>query len=339
MIKYGIVGTGGIARIHAELINDIPNIDLFGAHDINDESLNCFCGNYGTEPFRDLHTLLSKIDVAVICSPNFCHMEHIVKSLVYNCDVLCEKPLTTSIAETNLLESFKNSKNIKAINLNYRNLLVVKKIKELIENNQIGEIISLKMSFLKNSALKRKQFTWRDDCSSKLSSGALGDLGIHLLDLSLYLTESNVEFETVKTKMMTKVSKKSDKKVLVDDHSETFYLMDNGTYINIETSKATRKEMCGLYIKITGTNGEIYFSSKKGKEINVDNGENKTIKLEERLYEDPPNEFFGWKDSFYHTHLKLLNAIKKRDNTDITTFEDGLCAQEILEYCIENYKL
>lgn len=56
------------------------------------------------------------------------------------------------------------------------------------------------MSFLKNSALKRKQFTWRDDCSSKLSSGALGDLGIHLLDLSLYLTESNVEFETVKTK-------------------------------------------------------------------------------------------------------------------------------------------
>lgn len=139
--------------------------------------------------------------------------------------------------------------------------------------------------------------------------------------------------------MMTKVSKKSDKKVLVDDHSETFYLMDNGAYINIETSKATRKEMCGLYIKITGTNGEIYFSSKKGKEINVDNGENKTIKLEERLYEDPPNEFFGWKDSFYHTHLKLLNAVKKRDNTDSTTFEDGLCAQEILEYCIENYKL
>ncbi|PNY97940.1 gfo/Idh/MocA family oxidoreductase, partial [Staphylococcus muscae] len=48
MIKYGIIGTGGIAKIHAEIINDIPNVCLFGAHDIVDDNLEKFCLEFNT---------------------------------------------------------------------------------------------------------------------------------------------------------------------------------------------------------------------------------------------------------------------------------------------------
>lgn len=39
MINYGIIGTGGIAKIHAEIIKDLPNAYLFGAHDIVEDNL------------------------------------------------------------------------------------------------------------------------------------------------------------------------------------------------------------------------------------------------------------------------------------------------------------
>ncbi|EIQ0342061.1 Gfo/Idh/MocA family oxidoreductase [Staphylococcus pseudintermedius] len=339
MIKYGIIGTGGIAKIHAEIINDIPNVCLLGAHDIVDDNLEKFCLEFNTTPFKDIHSMLEKVDIAVICSPNFCHVDHIVKSLDNNCDVLCEKPLTSSLSESNIIRHYNKLQNIKSINLNYRNLTVVKKIMELINDDKIGEIISIHMAFLKNSAYRRKTFTWRDDGSSKLSSGALGDLGVHLLDLATYITDSNVKVETIKTKMMTKVKQKSDSIVQVDDHSETFFMTSNGQYIHIETSKACAEDLCGFYISITGRNGEIKFSSKNDGVVTVNNNDiQEIVQLDDRMYIDPENEFYGWKDSFYHSHIKLLGAIKNRKETSISTFEDGLKAQEVLEHCINSYQ-
>ncbi|CUY00522.1 Gfo/Idh/MocA family protein [Staphylococcus epidermidis] len=339
MINYGIIGTGGIAKIHAEIINNIPNVCLFGAHDIVDTNLENFCLEFNTTPFKDIHSMLEKVDVAIICSPNFCHIDHIVKSLDYNCDVLCEKPLTSNLNESNIIRDYNKTQNIKSINLNYRNLTVVKKIADLIDDNKIGEIISIHMAFLKNSAYRRKTFTWRDDGRSKLSSGALGDLGVHLLDLATYITNSTVKVETIKTKMMTKVKQKSNNIVQVDDHSETFFLTNKGQYIHIETSKACDENLCGFYISISGRNGEIKFSSKNGGVITVHNDAiQEIIQLDDRKYIDPENEFYGWKDSFYYTHIKLLEAIKNRKETSISTFEDGLKAQEILEHCINSHQ-
>ncbi|MCE5004874.1 Gfo/Idh/MocA family oxidoreductase [Staphylococcus chromogenes] len=339
MINYGIIGTGGIAKIHAEIIKDLPNAYLFGAHDIVEDNLENFCLKFNTTPFEDIHSMLEKVDIVVICSPNFCHVDHIVKSLNHNCDVLCEKPLTSNLTETNIIRHYNNIQNIKSINLNYRNLTVVKKIMDLIKDDKIGEIISIHMAFLKNSAYRRKTFTWRDDGSSKLSSGALGDLGVHLLDLATYITDSNVKVETIKTKMMTKVKQKSDNRVQVDDHSETFFMTSNGQYIHIETSKACDEDLCGFYISISGRNGEIKFSSKNGGVVTVNNdGIQEIVQLDERTYIDPENEFYGWKDSFYHTHIKFLEAIKNRKETSISTFEDGLRAQEVLEHCINSHQ-
>ncbi|QLK85754.1 Gfo/Idh/MocA family protein [Staphylococcus sp. 17KM0847] len=339
MINYGIIGTGNIARIHAEIIKNIPGVCLLGAHDIVDNKLVKFCLEFNTTPFKDIHSMLAKIDVVVICSPKFCHVEHIVKSLDDNCDVICEKPLTINIAESNIIRDYNNAPNIKSINLNYRNLAVVKKIIELVNDNKIGEIISIHMAFLKNSAYRRKQFTWRDDGSSKLSSGALGDLGVHLLDLATYITDSSVKVETIKTKMITKVKQKGDNIVQVDDHSETFFVTNHGQYIHIETSKACDEDLCGFYISISGTNGEIKFSSKNGGIVTLNNnGIQQIIQLDDRKYIDPENEFYGWKDSFYYTHINLLKAIKNRKETSISTFEDGLKAQEVLEYCINSHQ-
>ncbi|BAS46925.1 NTD biosynthesis operon oxidoreductase NtdC [Staphylococcus schleiferi] len=340
MIKYGIIGTGGIAKVHAEIINNLSGVCLYGAHDIVDSNLEKFCLDFNTTAYRDIHDMLSKVDTVIICSPNFCHVDHIVKSLDYNCDVLCEKPLTVNLTESNIIRSYNNkTNNIKSINLNYRNLAVIKRIITLIENDKIGEIISIHMSFLKNSVYRRKNFTWRDDGTSKLSSGALGDLGVHLLDLATYITNSQVKVETIKTKMMTKVKHKGNNLVQVDDHSETFFITNHGQHIHIETSKACEKELCGFHINISGYNGKIKFSSKKGGVIIVSNNNvQEIIPLEDRIYIDPENEFYGWKDSFYYTHLNLLEAIKNKKETSISTFEDGLRAQEVLEHCINSHK-
>ncbi|MEJ7442865.1 Gfo/Idh/MocA family oxidoreductase, partial [Staphylococcus warneri] len=110
-------------------------------------------------------------------------------------------------------------------------------------------------------------------------------------------------------------------------------------YIHIETSKACDEDLCGFYITITGRSGEIKFSSKNEGVVTVSNNDiQEIVQLDDRIYIDPENEFYGWKDSFYYSHIKLLEAIKNRKETAISTFEDGLKAQVVLEHCINSYQ-
>ncbi|KEJ81903.1 hypothetical protein EAOG_00010 [Escherichia coli R527] len=72
-------------------------------------------------------------------------------------------------------------------------------IMRLRNEKKLGELHFFSAEFNKNSALTRHHLTWRDSAQQSKSSGALGDLSCHLLDLFCFIGESPVVVHGIKT--------------------------------------------------------------------------------------------------------------------------------------------
>jgi glucose-6-phosphate 3-dehydrogenase len=341
MRKIGIVGAGNIARAHATALSTIKNVELIGVYDVNQQIAENFVKVFGGKAFKSYEYLIEQAEGIIVASPNFCHKEHALKALTENKHVLCEKPMAVSLEEAELMKETAKNYNVKAsIGFNYRYLSYVNILKGLIMNNELGNILSVKIHFKKNSALRRKQFTWRDDSHSKKTSGALGDLGIHLIDMVWYLFKSEFNSETVNVKMVTNVKTKEDKRVFVDDYAEIYGQLDNKVFVNIITSKSTVPEDCGFSIEVVGHKKEFKYHSKNPNVYQLIEGlDREECIIPQTLLSDPQNELYGWADSIRHELISWINSADHQNWIDIPTFNDGYRSQAILEMFFEKDKV
>ena len=230
-----------------------------------------------------------------------------------------------------MMKIAKDTNVVAAMGFNYRYLSYIKALKSLIQNGELGEVVVIRLHFKKNSAFRRTLFTWRDDIQSNKTSGALGDLGIHLIDLLWFLFESDFREDTVRTKIKTNVKEKEKQKVFVDDYAEVYGQLTNKVFVNITTSKSSFPEDCGFSIEVIGTKKEYKYSSREpNKYITFDGLEKQEIFLPLPLLVDPENEIFEWADSFRKEIISWVNAAGGSKKL-LATFEDGLRSQIILD--------
>ena len=124
----------------------------------------------------------------------------------------------------------------------------------------------IRLHFKKNSAFRRTSFTWRDDFQSNRTSGALGDLGIHLIDLLWFYLRvilERIPFE-LKSKQMLRKRKQTS---FVDDYAEVYGQLENKVFVNITTSKSSFPDDCGFSIEVIGTKKNISILLKS--QINI----------------------------------------------------------------------
>ncbi|NPC94173.1 Gfo/Idh/MocA family oxidoreductase [Bacillus sp. WMMC1349] len=328
-MKIGIIGAGGIAKAHAKAISTVKGAELSGFFDINLLTSRKIAFEYGGTAFESMQDLLSASSAVIISSPNFCHKEHALEALAAEKYVLCEKPMAVSMEEA---EEMRNravrSAYIPIMGFNYRHLKFVQQLKEMLSKNELGDILSVKIDFKKNSALRRKKYTWRDHSTSNNTSGALGDLGVHLIDLILHLFNSPFKLDHLKVKMMTVVKEKEQKQVHVDDHSEVYGQLENKVFVKMVTSKCTKTEDCGFSIEVNGQNGVFYYHSSQGNEFLLRNGlTEQRVALPDNFLTDPQTEFYGWADSFRSQLIEWMKGIQDHNFARLATFEDGYQTQ------------
>lgn len=144
MIKIGIVGYGywGINLLRNFMA--LPNCQVKTVCDARMERLAIAKKNYpGLEITTDYNDLLKdpEITAIVIATPVFLHFELAKKALLANKNVLVEKPLTGSLSEANELVELADKKNLKlAVDHTFLFTGSVQKIKNLIDNNEFGNI-------------------------------------------------------------------------------------------------------------------------------------------------------------------------------------------------------
>lgn len=100
---------------------------------------------------------------------------------------VCEKPLSTDLNSARYLQEIAPKGSI--VSFNYRYNPVIDMIMRLRNEKKLGELHFFSAEFNKNSALTRHHLTWRDSAQQSKSSGALGDLSCHLLDLFCFIGE------------------------------------------------------------------------------------------------------------------------------------------------------
>ena len=143
---------------------------------------------YKTRLFLSYEELLdSGIRAVILTLPNHLHYQYILKALEKDMDVFCEKPVTNNLSDAMRLYKYLNgARNILMIGFNQRYMDRIKKVKLIIENNELGDIHEIDAFHNQDIAEYLKKSSWLSD-SWKSGGGVLYSAGIHLVNLLLYL--------------------------------------------------------------------------------------------------------------------------------------------------------
>jgi len=263
--------------------------------------------------------------------PNGLHAEPTVAAAQAGKHVICEKPLGRDAAE-----SFDTWQAVAATGVkhmcafNYRFVPAVRLARELIASGALGEIHHFRARYLQEWGATDADL-WRFD-KAAAGSGALGDLGAHVIDLARYLVG---EVEAVSAMTATFQPGRE-----VDDAVEAAVAFESGAVGTIEATRFAAGRKNALQWEINGSQGSLAFDLERLNELQHSEGNAgfRTILVSEAdhpFWEHwwPQGHTIGWEHTFVHELHHLLTAI--RDDGDVAphgaTLEDGYRAAEVCD--------
>ncbi|GAB2720956.1 Gfo/Idh/MocA family protein [Paenibacillus thermoaerophilus] len=190
-VRFGIVGCGIIAELHAEAIRACPHAELAAVIDIDPERSRSFAEKHGIpHAFSDLGDMLSlpEIDVVSICTPSGLHGDAAIQAARSGKHVLCEKPLEiTPEKMTAMIEACRNAGVKLGCVYQRRALSVPKAVKRVIEEGKLGKLV-LGDAYLKyyRSQAYYDSAGWRGTWALD-GGGALMNQGVHGVDMIQWL--------------------------------------------------------------------------------------------------------------------------------------------------------
>ncbi|WP_427125935.1 Gfo/Idh/MocA family protein [Priestia megaterium] len=227
-----------------------------------------------------------EIDIIDIVTPNDSHAEIAIAAAKAGKHIISEKPLArTAVEAKTMLDAVKEAGVKHMVAFNYRRTPAVALAKKYIEEGRIGKILNFRGTYLQDwSADPNSPLSWRFQ-KERAGSGALGDIGTHVIDYARYLVGDISEVMAVaKTwigerpiqsggvdKLGT-VKAEADVpkgKVDVDDEFSTLIKFDNGAVGSIEATRNAWGRNNFLTFEIHGEKGSLYFNYERRDELQV----------------------------------------------------------------------
>lgn len=200
VIRVGVVGCGGIANVHMKGINASRDLSLAAICDILPEKMEEKGKLYGVEEknwFESYTDMMDSglVDAITVATPNDIHYEVTMAAIERGIPFAVEKPVCNSEAEVRRLLDLAEEKKIPhMVNFSYRFKSAARYAREIVQSGQLGTIYHINGEYLQswglNGASKDGEMTplvWRF-IKEHTGSGALGDLGCHLMDLVRFIT-------------------------------------------------------------------------------------------------------------------------------------------------------
>jgi len=185
-VGIGIVGCGNVARIHAEAIRLLPELELVSVCSRSKESARSLGKKFGVPACSDLQEMLADRDVraVAICSPSGTHSQLGCAAALAGKHVLVEKPIDISVAKADrLIEACDRSGVRLAVALQSRHLDAPRLLKSAVETGRLGKLL-LAGAYIKwyRTPEYYSSRPWRGTLEFD-GGGALINQAIHTVDL------------------------------------------------------------------------------------------------------------------------------------------------------------
>jgi predicted dehydrogenase len=269
-VRLAIVGTGSMARQHAERFGAIDGVSVVAGIDVDATRAEAFCRSHNIQrSFGNLDAALEwgEFDAVANVTPDNAHHPTTLKIAARAKHVFCEKPLAVNHAQAEeMTNAATQAKIVAMVNLSYRNVPALQKARELVRGGAIGEVIHVEASYLQSWLSSRHWGDWRAESRllwrlSKAhgSNGVLGDIGIHILDFASYGAASPIEKVTCRLKAFPKApNNQIDEYTL--DANDSFVMaveFENGALGTIHASRWATGYKDDLQLRIFGSKGGL----------------------------------------------------------------------------------
>lgn len=226
------------------------------------------------------------IDIIDIVTPNDSHAEIAIAAAKAGKHIICEKPLARNGEEAKKMWDAVREAGVKhMVAFNYRRTPAVALAKKYIEEGRIGKILNFRGTYLQDwSADPDSPLSWRFQ-KKVAGSGALGDIGTHVIDFARYLvgeisevmaiTKTWVPERPIQTSGVDKLGtvkggSDAPKGVVdVDDEFSTLLKFENGAIGSIEATRNAWGRNNFLTFEIHGEKGSLYFNYERRDELQV----------------------------------------------------------------------
>ena len=254
-IKWGVIGCGGIAdrrTIPGMMLSD--KVELVAVMDANKEVAEACKEKYGAkyafDKFEDV-LAIPEIEAVYIASPVFFHKEQAIAAAKAKKHILLEKPVALTVADAEEIKKACEDNGVKiSIGFLMRFHGYHQKIKEIIAEGKIGDIVSMRGQF--TCWYPDIEGAWRQ--KKELSGGgALVDMGIHVIDLMHYITG-------LKAVEVAAFNQTQTFGYEVDDSSNLIMKMDNGSVAYVDSNFNIPDAASVAKLEIYGTKGSIVAS-------------------------------------------------------------------------------
>lgn len=187
-IGIGIIGSGGIGRMHAEAAQRAGS-RIVGCFDPNAGAAAALAADFAdARALDDLDALLGLpgLDAVVVAAPNAHHVPLALRAMEAGRDVLLEKPMATSLAEADrLLAAASSSDRVLQVGFVCRCSPIAREVAALVAAGRLGRLYHARAQWWRRRGVPGLGgwFTTR----AQSGGGVLLDLGVHVIDLVMHL--------------------------------------------------------------------------------------------------------------------------------------------------------
>ena len=367
-LGIGLIGYAFMGAAHSQAWRSAPRFfDL-----PLDPQLNVLCGRNAEavraaatklgwkETETDWRKLLGRDDVQLVdvCTPGDSHAEIAIAALEAGKHVLCEKPLANTVEEAEAMTAAAEKAKAQGIRsmvgFTYRRVPAIGLARRLVADGKIGTIRHVRAQYLQDwIADPEAPLSWRLD-KEKAGSGALGDIGAHIVDLTQYITGDTIGEVSARLETFVKERPVAAEHsglagtagaergpVTVDDAAVFLATFRSGALGVFEATRFATGRKNAIRIEINGSLGSLAFDFEDMNLLHYYDAteDSRTAGFRRILATEPdhpyvaawwpPGHLLGYEHGFTHQVVDLVTAIA--EGADPTpSFADGLQVQRVL---------
>lgn len=367
-LRIGLIGTGFMGRTHSNGFNRITNFFPNLAYEPvmqavcsrNEEKVKAFAAQWGYASYEtDWRKLIARddIDAVDICTPNDTHAEIAIAAAKAGKMILCEKPLSRTLAEGEEMVREIEAAGVKNTTwYNYRRLPAVTLAKQIVDSGKLGRIFHYRANFLQDWTISPDlpqggAGTWRLDVEAA-GSGVTGDLLAHCIDTALWInggiTDVSAMTETfIKERVHTESGQVQ--KVGIDDACLFHCHFENGSLGLFESTRYARGHKALYTFEINGEHASLRWDLHDLNRLEMyDHADESIVRGWKSIlvtdgdqpYMDKwwvPGLSIGYEHSFVHQAADFLKSLETGEPCS-PTFREALQTQKVCEAVIDSAK-